>query len=180
MNLVFIYGPPASGKLTIANELSQISGIPVFHNHMTRDLVQSLYPADLSEHYGLVNKLRNDVFEYCAIHGTDLIFTFVYEGPADDQSVKAKVAAVRNNGGQVVFVEVTAHHEDLLARVDNAERHEHNKLTDKTKLESLLDNIAGASIPDEEMLHIDTSTVQPAEAAALICRHYGLPARCCK
>jgi hypothetical protein len=33
--LVYIYGPPASGKLTIAGRLSELTGIPLFHNHLT-------------------------------------------------------------------------------------------------------------------------------------------------
>ena len=47
MNLVFIYGPPAVGKLTVAKELSLITGYPLFHNHLTRDLVHELFPIAL-------------------------------------------------------------------------------------------------------------------------------------
>jgi len=35
MKLVFIYGPPAVGKLTVANALAKVTGFKVFHNHLT-------------------------------------------------------------------------------------------------------------------------------------------------
>ncbi len=34
MKLVFIYGPPASGKLTVARELAALTGYKLFHNHL--------------------------------------------------------------------------------------------------------------------------------------------------
>jgi len=33
MRLVFIYGMPATGKLTVAKELVDITGYALFHNH---------------------------------------------------------------------------------------------------------------------------------------------------
>ncbi|MDP9995092.1 cytidylate kinase [Variovorax boronicumulans] len=39
MKLVFIHGPVASGKLTIARELGRLSGLAVFHNHLVVDAV---------------------------------------------------------------------------------------------------------------------------------------------
>lgn len=75
MNLIFIYGPPATGKLTIANELSSLTGLPVFHNHLTRDIVKSLYPENLQENYRLVDILREDVFQYCAVSRNYIIYS---------------------------------------------------------------------------------------------------------
>ena len=89
MKLIFIYGPPAVGKLTVAEELSEVTNIPVFHNHHSRDLVKDIYGDKLLKHYALVDKIRLDVMEYCAKNNTDLIFTYVYGGPADDGNVKA-------------------------------------------------------------------------------------------
>lgn len=82
MKLIFIYGPPAVGKLTIAEKLSELTGIPVFHNHLSRDLVKDIYGDELVQNYALVDTIRSDVMEYCARHNTDLIFTYVYGGPS--------------------------------------------------------------------------------------------------
>ncbi len=35
MRLVFIYGPPGVGKLTVARELAALTGFKLFHNHLT-------------------------------------------------------------------------------------------------------------------------------------------------
>jgi shikimate kinase len=37
MPIVFIYGPPAAGKLTVAKELSAVTGYKLFDNHVTID-----------------------------------------------------------------------------------------------------------------------------------------------
>jgi len=42
MKLVFIYGPPASGKLTVARELATLTGYRLFHNHLIVDAVAAV------------------------------------------------------------------------------------------------------------------------------------------
>jgi cytidylate kinase len=39
MKLLFLYGPAASGKLTIARELTTLTGFALFHNHLVVDAV---------------------------------------------------------------------------------------------------------------------------------------------
>lgn len=174
MKLVFIYGPPASGKLTVAEELAKITGYPVFRNHQTRDLVQGIYPGDLMGNYELVNTLREAVLTYCARHGTSIIFTFVYDGPADDSVVSNRIEAVTAHGGDVLLVELYAPHDVLLTRVSDVSRMNHKKLTDRDTLASLLERVPYPSLPYDSVLKIDTSKHAPAEAAALIERHYQL------
>jgi predicted kinase len=174
MNLLFLYGPPATGKLTVAQELSRLTGYPVFHNHLTRDLVQSIYPEDVMSHYDLVDTLREDVIRYCASHDTDLIFTYVYDGPDDDGVVAQRVKTVTENGGHVLFVELTAPREVLLERVANESRKVHKKLVDADLLASLLDTKAFPSVPYEDILKIDTSVMGPLQAARTIADHYKL------
>lgn len=43
MELVVIYGAPGVGKLTVARELARKTGYKLFHNHLTVDLVKSLF-----------------------------------------------------------------------------------------------------------------------------------------
>lgn len=174
MNLIFIYGPPASGKLTIAKELASLTGYSVFHNHQTRDIVHELYPDTLDENYELVHKLRLDIFEYAAQNETNLIFTFVFDDADDTLFVDNAIKAVESANGSVLFVETTATNDVLLDRVDNESRKEHRKLTNKSKFEEILSSSPYVSIPHEGVLKVDTGTMSAKESAALIADHYKL------
>ena len=44
MDLVFLHGPAASGKLTVARALEARVGLPVFHNHLVVDLLTTVFP----------------------------------------------------------------------------------------------------------------------------------------
>ena len=44
MKLIFLYGPAASGKLTIARELATLTGFALFHNHLVVDAVAAVFP----------------------------------------------------------------------------------------------------------------------------------------
>lgn len=168
MKLIFIYGPPAAGKLTVAEKLSEATGIAVFHNHHSRDLVKDIYGDDLMQHYGLVDTIQFDVLEYCAQHDTDLIFTYVYGGPDDDGNVKDFTKKIESNGGTVHFVELMADQEDLVDRVDNASRKRFKKLTDKQIMTELTEDMSRFSIPYVDSLKINTSEVNADEATVLI------------
>jgi len=37
MQLIFIWGSAASGKLTVAKELARLTSLPLFHNHLVVD-----------------------------------------------------------------------------------------------------------------------------------------------
>ena len=39
--LVLLTGPQAVGKMTVGQELAKITGLKLFHNHMTIDLVSN-------------------------------------------------------------------------------------------------------------------------------------------
>jgi broad-specificity NMP kinase len=171
MKLIFIYGPPASGKLTVAEKLSDMSGISLFHNHLSRDLVKDIYKDNLLEHYDLVYKIRLDVFEYCATNGTDLIFTYVYAGKEDDNDVRSFMDVIKNNGGEVVFVGLTANREDLIDRVDNESRKKYKKLMDKSIMNKITEDMEQYIIPFVDSLRINTSKLDAQSAARLIKEH---------
>ena len=43
MYVIFIHGQVASGKYTVAKELRELTRLPIFHNHLTVDLVSTLF-----------------------------------------------------------------------------------------------------------------------------------------
>ena len=177
MKLIFIYGPPAVGKLTVAEQLSKLTGISLFHNHLTRDLVKDIYGGDLEVNYSLVEKLRNDVFAYCAEKESDLIFTYVYGGAEDENEepiIKGYIRSVEAHGGEVLFVELTANHDELLQRVNNESRTKHNKLLDPTVLSKFLESRSELTIPFVKSTKVDTSSMPPSDSARFIAQELEL------
>lgn len=172
MKLFFIYGPPASGKLTIAEKLSERTGIPLFHNHLSRDIVKDIYGDKLRDNYALVDRIRFGVLDYCSKNQTDLIFTYVYEGSDDDANVRDFIKTIENNQGEVFFVELTANKEDLIDRVDNESRKKYKKLTDPAIMSKMTQDMSVFSIPFVEALKINTSVLSPDESAAVISETY--------
>lgn len=150
--------------------MSELTGIPIFHNHLTRDLVEDIYKDELGSNYALVEKLRNDVFEYCAREGTDLIFTYVYGGSSDYENtvVRGYIDSVEKHGGKVVFVEFTADRAELLKRVGSESRKQHQKLLDAKVLEEFIDSLHESSIDFVESFKVDTTSMNPDEAAKYI------------
>jgi shikimate kinase len=174
MNLIFLYGPPASGKLTVAEKLSKLTGIPLFHNHLSRDLVKDIYGDKLRDNYALVDRLRFDVLDYCSRNHTDLILTYVYEGSDDDSNVRDFVKTIEDNGGKVLFVELSANKNDLIERVDNESRKKYKKLIDPAIMETLTEDMSIYSIPFVDSLKINTSESTPDESAQRIVETFKL------
>lgn len=174
MRLVFIYGPPASGKLTIAEELSSLVKIPLFHNHLSRDLVRDIYGSELMTHYPLVDQIRFDVLTYCARNDTNLIFTYVYEGEDDNDNVKAFIDCIESNGGAVDFIELSASRNDLITRVDNESRKRFKKLTDRSIMEEITSDLSKYTIPFVQAIKINTSEIDAKESAEVIARKLDL------
>lgn len=177
MKLIFLYGPPASGKLTVAEKLSEYTGIPLFHNHLSRDLVKDIYGDKLRDNYGLVDRIRFDVLDYCSKNQTDLIFTYVYEGSDDDDNVREFIKNIENNQGEVLFVELSADRQDLIDRVGNESRMKFKKLTDPAIMDRITQDMSIYSIPFVDSLKINTSVFSPDESVEAIVDGYGLSSR---
>ena len=118
MNLIFLFGMPGVGKLTVARELSNLTGFKVFHNHLTVDLVTSLFEFGSESFINLRGKIWLETFtEAIKASFSGLIFTFAPEStvPAD---FPAKVRhLLEANDGKVIFVELKCSLEELEKRI---------------------------------------------------------------
>src|SRR5712691_13096659 len=158
MRLVFIYGPPASGKLTVATELAKLTGFKLFHNHVSIQFVQSIFEFGTKPFWRLTGKYRMEMLEAAAKEGIDTIFTFVYSKSEDDDFVKHVVDMVRSHGGQVCFVRLHCDREELIRRVKASQRRKMGKVSNEKTLSHLFQRHSlDAEIPFRKSLSIDTT-----------------------
>lgn len=166
MDLVFLHGPPAAGKLTTARALERLVGYPVFHNHLVVDLLTGVFPFGSGPFVRLREQFWLAVFAEAAAADRSLVFTFtpdptVAHGFAD--RVRGLVAGA---GGRVRFVRLLVGPEEQERRIDRPERQEFHKVTDV----SFLRRVAGGPVPEQPPaeLEIDTERSGPDESAATI------------
>jgi len=171
--LVYIYGPPASGKLTIATRLSELTGFPLFHNHLTVNALRPIFPFGSPPFVEASHRWRRAVFDVAASAGISLIFTNNSAWSQPDPRARFEAAAERarqimqDHGGRTLFVRLTTPQAALEARLANESRQAHEKLVDVVRLRELLaDHDPSPLHPDD--LALDTGRLSPEEAARAI------------
>jgi hypothetical protein len=167
MRLIFLYGMPATGKLTVAHELKALTGFQLFHNHLVVDLLLSTFEFGSRPFVELREQIWLSVFDHAARSGADgLIFTFVPESTVRASFVPETVRIVESVGGAVDFVQLTCPADEIRRRVGRPSRHHFGKLTSVELFDELLASGAfGQPIMPEPKITIDTSACTPARAA---------------
>ena len=141
MNLIILYGAPASGKLTVARALAEITKYKLLHNHLFFDLA-----------LGLFDKLTKEVDElYNGLHFVPIEYALKYKIPgvilticSDDARKKKVFTQIQEKYGSadlnILFVQVLCDKEKMLARVENSDRKEFKKILDPIALEKYLNS----------------------------------------
>ena len=173
MKVIFLYGPPASGKLTIAKKLAKKTGISLFHNHLTFDLAEVLYEPFTKPFSDYCENIRLSVFRDAKFTHRDLIFTFFYIPPDDTNFVNQIILIAGEDN--VKFVKIEASRETLLDRVENEDRAKYSKINSKSVLTRYLkENNWSANIEKTDSLIISTDNLTPNEAVQKIIEEYEL------
>lgn len=169
MKLIFIYGPPASGKFTVARKVSEKTGLPLFHNHLIVDAVGSVFPFGNPHFRRLREKFWFETFEAAVEDGASLIFTYQPENSVTPDFAQRVCDLVDQHGGEVVLVKLDLSREAQLDRIANPDRGKFGKLRDaeilKANFEQFEDCMQAMPEPD---LVIDTQTTDPDTAAEQI------------
>ncbi|HEU4453708.1 MAG TPA: AAA family ATPase [Longimicrobium sp.] len=187
MKLVIIFGPPAVGKMTVGFELERLTGLKLFHNHMTIDLVLRFFPFG-SPPFGRLNtEFRRRIFEEVAESGLPgLIFTYVWalDHPGDREHVDGLADIFRRRGAEVCYVELAATQEERLRRNETelrlAEKRPKRDLEFSRRNLLAIDEkhrvntVDGDFFYPEHHLRIDNTHLAPDEVARRIVEAFGL------
>jgi hypothetical protein len=111
MKLVIIFGPHAVGKMTVGQELAKITGLKLFHNHMTIELVANFFSYGTAQGKRLVSLFRQEIFEEVSKSDLDgLIFTYMwaFDEKSDWDYIDNVCSLFESRGSEVYFVELEA------------------------------------------------------------------------
>ena len=177
MKLIIIHGPPAAGKLTVANAIAEKTAFKVFHNHLSIDCIRSVFEFGTDAFWRLSVQIRCLVIAEAARQGVDMIQTFVYGKGPDDQYFANIVASAEDNGGEVHIVLLNCENEERKKRIVNESRVRLRKLTDPTSVDTQhlrMDIFSPFPERENKTLIIDTTDLTPEESAGRIIEHFRL------
>ncbi len=130
MKFVVIFGPAAVGKMTVGYELGKLTGLKLFHNHMTIDLVLNFFGFGEPAFNRLIADFRFRIFEEIAASNLPgLIFTFVWglELESDKEFIDQSTSIFQKSGSEVYYVELEADLTERLKRNETEFRLEHKR-----------------------------------------------------
>jgi len=176
VTLVVLYGPPAVGKLSVAQTLAARTGFRVLHNHLLIDLSYALF--DLGTEPSRVFSRQLRAFSLDVARNSNLagvILTQVYARGDRDAYILGLCDEAEAQGDEVCLVHLTCGVEALEARVTEPSRGAFGKLTTvaglREKLE-LLDAPFGR-VEGRKSLSLQTDRQTPETVARTIQAHFG-------
>jgi hypothetical protein len=166
MQVIFIYGPAASGKHTIGSLLSGLIGLPLFHNHLAVDTALSLFEFGTQGFKNVRASIWRTAFQEAARSSRSFIFTFHPESSVEPGLIAELVDLIETAGGTVLFVELVCAPEAILERLGSPSREKFRKLTDPNLYRQLEEQGAFRFPPlPKPLVCINTNELTPAAAA---------------
>lgn len=176
-----IYGPPAVGKLTVAQALQKITGFKILHNHLFADLVMSVFNRGNPVTNKLNQQIRNLVYKTSAENKLNgIITTFVYhhnESEREKRCILEYKKTLDKLKGEIFLVRLSCDIKELRRRVIMPPRLVSTKISSVKKLEEILknDDMTGEAIINGiKNLHIDNTDLSPEKAAQIIKSNFNL------
>lgn len=183
LDLVIICGPPASGKMTVGQELQKMTGYKLFYNHMSLELVNQFFDFGTPNFRSLDKKIRFSIFEEIANSPIDgLIFTLVWDfnEKEDEEYIDEIIKVFKNRDLKVCIVELNCVLEERLKRNrhENRLKHKPSKRDVDFSDQLLLDserryrmNSLAEEFPDKPIFKIENTNLSAFETANLIIQY---------
>jgi hypothetical protein len=183
--LVWLFGPPAVGKMTVGLELSRVTGIPLFHNHVSIEAVLPVFEFGTPQFNRLVASFRDQMFtEAAASDLPGLIFTMMwaFDIPNDLRFVEKQKAVFESEGGRAVFVELHAGLETRIVRNEtdlrlSSKPSKRDVVASRERLvaaDSRCQLDSKGSFPFADYLRIDNTDLAPDDVAEQIVDRFQL------
>ena len=188
--LVIILGPHAVGKMTVGQELANITQLRLFHNHMSIELARKLFAYTEKEWSILNETIRKTVFELFAKGDfPGLIFTYMcaFDEQSDLDYLQNMIHLFSSNGANCYVVELCADFEERLIRNKSENRllHKESKRNlerseaemRNTSEKYRLNSYDGENLPFVNYMKIDNTTLAPDDVAKMIQTHFATEGR---
>ncbi|WP_130806401.1 AAA family ATPase [Senegalia massiliensis] len=180
MKFVVIFGPHAVGKMTVGQELAKITGLKLFHNHMTIDLVSNFFNFNTSQGKRLVNLFRQEIFEEVSksdLYGMIFTYMWAFDEQSDWDYINHVCDVFKSRGSDVYFVELEADF-DLRIKRNKTPNRLANKPTKRNIEQSenrfkeleqkyRLNSYEG-EINQENYMRINNTSIYPEQVAQMI------------
>ena len=170
MKTILFYGAPCVGKLTVAKELSKITGFKILHNHLINDLVSVACEFGTPEFWKIAHKYRLELLNNAALNNrSGIILTFVYAKKTDDPYLKKIIRQAKKHNGDIIFIHLVCDKNELLKRIKNPSRKlfskikTHKKLNSVIKIHNIFDDV-----PHQPNFVFDNTKLSPTKTAKLI------------
>ena len=163
--------------MTVGQELTNITDLRLFHNHMTIEPVLEIFG---HFHSKVIARMREAIFEeFAASDNYGLIFTYMwaFDHPSDWDYVEHVTEIFKRNGAEVFHVELVASQEVRLQRniTENRLKHKASKRDVEASIQRLINADKkyrcvsnDGEIPFENYLKIDNSNLAPSAVAKMI------------
>ena len=183
MKLLFMIGNAAVGKMTVGQELMKLTGLRLFHNHMTIEPVIEIFGQYNVE---AINRLRQVVFEEFAktdCYGMIFTYMWAFDQQTDWDYIEHVKSIFEPYNTEFYYVELVAPREIRLERnvTENRLRNKATKRNVEVSNQRLIDDdnryrleSFDGEIPFDNYIKIDNSKLSPDIVAKMIKEKFNL------
>lgn len=182
MKLVFIIGDAAVGKMTVGQELTKITGLRLFHNHMTIEPILEIFGSFNGKAISLLREVIFEEFANSEQYGLIFTYMWAFDQQSDWDYVEHVCDIFRKHNADIYYVELFAPQSIRLQR--NATENRLKNKASKRDIEMSNQRLINADIkyrcvsndgeiPFDNYIKIDNSNLSAEFVAKMIKERFG-------